>query len=111
MKNFHVIEVKYLGPTNTRGSRVKLTSTRFNDSITLSTDYAHNTTVSQAIEWLEKHGQKVAGTAELSNNTDAILLEAIDGRFYSINDLKQCKHGVSNAVLCAHCIKLSENKK
>jgi hypothetical protein len=51
MKNFHLIEVKYLGATNNKGSRVKLTSLRFpNDSITTSLNYKNNSIKDDAIE-------------------------------------------------------------
>lgn len=40
MDNLHAIQVKYLGPTNTLGSRVKLTSLRFGDSVTIDYDYS-----------------------------------------------------------------------
>ena len=39
LPNYHIIVVSYLGATNSRGSRMKLTSLRFNDSITLNYDY------------------------------------------------------------------------
>jgi len=40
MKNKHAIEVKYIRPTNFRGSRFKLTSNRFKQSLTFRYDYA-----------------------------------------------------------------------
>ena len=64
--NLHLIEVKYLGATNTRGSRVKLTSLRFNDSVTIPYGYEFNNARDIAEAWLvskmTKHG--VVGSGE-----------------------------------------------
>jgi hypothetical protein len=49
----HLIEVKKLGATNTKGSRVKFTSLRFGDSVTISYDYAKNSIDEMFIDWLK----------------------------------------------------------
>lgn len=108
--NFHGIIVKYLGPTDYRGSRVKMKSTRFGDSKTLSLDYEYNHVTEQAAAWLQARGQKIAGRVEIDSNTDMLLLEAIDGRFYSFYHLEQCKHGTPNVAMCAHCMREHEAK-
>jgi hypothetical protein len=51
----HLIEVKYLGATNTRGSRVKITSLRFNDSVTIPYDYTYNSIDDIFEAWLKQH--------------------------------------------------------
>lgn len=61
MKNFHLIEAKYLGPSNTRGSKVKITSLRFNSSITESYSYQFGSTKDQAAETLKNLGFKPVG--------------------------------------------------
>ena len=62
MNNQHLIQVKYLGPTNTSGSKVKLTSLRFpGDSLTMSYDYKYGNTLTQGIEVLKKLGYKLTG--------------------------------------------------
>ena len=60
-KNFHLIEAKYLGATNTSGSRMKLTSLRFNDSITESYSYRHGNISDQAGDLLAELGFKIEG--------------------------------------------------
>lgn len=62
--HFHVFNVKYLGPTNYKGSRVKITTKRFNKSKTISFDHALNNIEDMAAAYLEAHGYKVEGTAE-----------------------------------------------
>ena len=63
MKSYHLIEVKYLGATNTRGSKAKITSLRFpNDSITVSLDYQYNNIRDQAIDLLNSFGFKINGS-------------------------------------------------
>lgn len=64
MENLHIIELKYLGATNTRGSRVKLTSKRFNESKTIAYNYKLNHIEDMAVEYLESKGFDIIGTAE-----------------------------------------------
>lgn len=62
MTNYHLIQVKYVGASNTRGSRVKLTSLRFpSDSVTLSFSYRHSSMIDQALEFLKEAKFKVSG--------------------------------------------------
>ena len=62
MKAVHLIEVKYLGATNTKGSRIKITSLRFpNDSLTTSFDYSANSINHPAIDLLNSFGFKITG--------------------------------------------------
>ena len=56
MLNLHTIEVKYLGATNSRSSRVKLTSLRFGDSVTIGYNPEFNSSVDNAENWLNKNG-------------------------------------------------------
>ena len=46
LPNYHLIVVSYLGATNNRGSRMKLTSLRFNDSVRLNYDNSFKVTQS-----------------------------------------------------------------
>ncbi len=93
MTNYHGVLVQYLGATNTKGSRVKLTSTRHGDSITLSLDYAHNTCHEQAAEWLQNHGQRVVGRTEWkhgNHSADLLILEAdANGQFLPLKKMKE----------------------
>jgi hypothetical protein len=58
MTSVHLIEVKAFGATNSKGSRVKLTSLRFGDSIMVPYDYDFNTTKDLAESVLKKIGFK-----------------------------------------------------
>ena len=49
----HLIEVKKLGATNTKGARVKFTSLRFGDSVTISYDYSKDNISDMFIDWLK----------------------------------------------------------
>lgn len=64
MNTIHTIEVKYLGATNFKGARVKMTSLRFNDSKTISYSYSHNTSYEDAKDWLESEGFNVLYVSE-----------------------------------------------
>ena len=61
-QNLHLIEVKLQGPTNTRGTKVKLTSLRFpGDIVTLSYSYRIGDMLEQGLEILKAGGFKVVG--------------------------------------------------
>jgi hypothetical protein len=66
MENYHIFEVKYLGATNTKGSRVKITSYRFRESITIPFDYALNSINEMAREYLTQRGFDIIGQGEAS---------------------------------------------
>lgn len=50
--NSRILEIKYLGPTNTQGSRVKITDTYFNESIIVSWNYELNNMLEVALDSL-----------------------------------------------------------
>lgn len=62
-QHFHAISVKYIGPTDTKGDRVKLASYRFKSSLTLSRDQETNV-LAQACDKLRSLGFVLVGTAE-----------------------------------------------
>lgn len=64
VKNYHILKVKYIGPTNSRGSRVKITSDRFQQSVTMNYDNAYNTATDIAAAWLLRNGFTVVGKGE-----------------------------------------------
>jgi len=76
-ENLHLIAVKYLGPTNSRGSRIKLESKRFKQSITLSYDYRVGNGVNQAMEYLEQKGFRIVGSGEFGD-TDVIITSTFE---------------------------------
>jgi hypothetical protein len=62
--NYNIIEVKYLGATNTKGSRVKMYSPRFEKSKTISFDYSFNSIDEMAMEYLKKQGFDIIGQGQ-----------------------------------------------
>ena len=75
LTNFHAIQVKYLGPTNTKGNRIKLMSSRFDESITLERDGSIEAR-DQAIKYLLDKGFELIGACE---NGDLIITSAFKG--------------------------------
>lgn len=67
LDNFHILKVTYIGPSNTRGSRVKIESERFEQSIYINYDYRFNRSLDMAQEFLTKKGFKLIGTGEGKN--------------------------------------------
>ena len=61
MKNYHVIKVKYMGPTNFKGSRIKLTSDRFEHSVVIPYNYSFNNALDIAEAWLTEKGFDLVG--------------------------------------------------
>ncbi len=65
--NVHAITIKYIGPTNNRGSRVSITSDRFKERVLISYDYSMNNIYDMAISYLETKGFTITGLAETKN--------------------------------------------
>jgi hypothetical protein len=85
MKHTQAIEVKYVSPTNTRGTRVQLKDTRFNTKITLSYDYEIGNVMIQAIKHLENNGYNiVCYSNNRVNDTYTIMVDSIDNTFKNI---------------------------
>lgn len=64
LPNLHAIEVKFLGPTNANGSRVRLTSARFEQSKTIPYDHRLSSITDMAQVWLSENGFNVLYQAE-----------------------------------------------
>ena len=62
--NLHAIHVKYLWPTDTKWARLKLTSKRFNQSVTLYRDYSTLHFIDQATNYLASIGFSLVGTTD-----------------------------------------------
>lgn len=79
MQNLRCIQVKFLGPTNTRGARVKITENRNSskDSITLNYSYEIGDGLKQAEKYLkEKVGINCIGYTSLGNGLYIILSDS-----------------------------------
>lgn len=87
MQNYHLIEARYFGPTNTRGSRVKLISGRFEQSKTIPYNYEFNNARDIAIDYLEKDGHNVVGSGEV-NGHYVIVVAATDNQFKPLKEVK-----------------------
>lgn len=69
LTNFHALTVKHLWPTDFKGSRIKITSDRFEQSITLNRDYSKSSWLNQAIELLQLKWFNLIWSAECNNKT------------------------------------------
>lgn len=64
--HLHLVRVDYVGPTNTRGSRVKLTSLRFPKNVySTGFDSVYNSTLDQADDILKGMGYTVVSHGEI----------------------------------------------
>lgn len=62
MQSYYIIEAKTLSPTNTRGTKIKLSYLHYvNDTITISYDYKYNSSKDIALEFLKMAGIRVKG--------------------------------------------------
>jgi hypothetical protein len=66
-KQYRAIKVKYLGPTNTKGSRIKLIDERFGQSKTIEYGPNGGDTLDQAHVFLASRGYNIVGHAEMAN--------------------------------------------
>jgi len=62
--NFHILTIKYVGPGNVQGARVKIISERFEQSVTFEFDGNNGNTLEQAEAWLIRKGHNVIGHGE-----------------------------------------------
>ena len=66
-KNYHIITVKRLGATNEKGTRVKITSERFNNTIILPYNYEFETIKDIAVDKL-KDTHDIVGSGETKDS-------------------------------------------
>lgn len=62
--NYHILTIKYIGPSNYNGSRIKIISERFKESRTIGYDHEFNNALEGAENWLENHGFNIIGHGE-----------------------------------------------
>ena len=79
MKTYNIIKIKYLPVTNTRGSKVKLTNERLNESVTIPFDHALNSIEDMAIAYLKSKKIKV-----IAQDIGYLVVAPIDHTFKSI---------------------------
>lgn len=83
MNNSHLVKVKYLGPTNTLGSRIQLITYDVNNfdnrlkptKLTLSYDYASNSVQDQAEKIFKDNGLTIIGANGNQPLEDVFLLK------------------------------------
>jgi hypothetical protein len=95
LPNYHLIVVSYMGATNSRGSRMKLTSLRFGDSVLLSYDYSFNQGKDQAIKYLHDTGFDPIGAGYDEKKGDSII---ICKTFNSLKETKLAKKGIKYKI-------------
>ena len=71
------VTVRYIGPTNHRGSRIKLNLPRFEESLTISYDYTKKDAEDGAVKHLAAHGLVPVARACGADHS-AILLFSFD---------------------------------
>lgn len=59
--HFKTFKVKFLGATNYRGSRVKITDTRLGNSVTIPYNYKFNNINEIAFDYLNSKGLEIEG--------------------------------------------------
>lgn len=85
--NKHLVKVSFLGPTDYKGSRVKLTSMRFEkNSVTISKDYQFNSSIEQAVYWLEKNGYKPLFVGELPKGEYMVVCDEFNPLLRMVSD-------------------------
>ena len=63
-QNFHILKIGFIGASEHRPSRVKITSERFKQSVLFSYDHEYNNTLQCATEWLLNNGFNIVGHGE-----------------------------------------------
>lgn len=84
IQNLRAFEVKYLGPTNHNGARVKITDTRHNKSIIVPYDYEASNASEIALKYLNKKGFRIVKKVCLER-TDLLLTKNFETAFGKVN--------------------------
>jgi hypothetical protein len=79
-KTLIAVSVRFLGATNTKGARVKLTLSRFNESKTIPYDYEKNNAEGVAIAFFLGHG--IQPFARYCTSKGSTLLFAFEERLW-----------------------------
>lgn len=69
--------VKYLGPTNTLGSRVKLSFPRYGKGLIIPYDYTHSKCEEMAIRHLRTLGVECEYSSHLSQNEQVLTISCL----------------------------------
>ena len=72
--NTRVINCKYLGPTNTQGSRIKISDHHFKESVTIPYDYSFSNALEGAVNYLIDKGFDVVGFNSECHKTEYIII-------------------------------------
>jgi len=72
--NTRILNVKYLGPTNTKGSRIKIIDHHFNQSVTISYNYEYSNALQGAVDYLLENGWDVIGFNSECHKTEYIII-------------------------------------
>jgi len=113
IQNYRALEVKYLGPTNSSGSKIKIIDHRFDKSKAIPYNHSENSALDGAVSYLEKLGIKFLGKAESKDSmflftdnfsTDITIKpyeikEISEDKFNKINKENSTKIGSEKYVL------------
>ena len=68
MTHYRGIKVKYIGATNYKGSRIKITDERFDQSKIIDYSYKYGNVLDQSIDYLQNNGFNIIGYSEMKND-------------------------------------------
>jgi hypothetical protein len=71
---YRPFKVKYLTPGSVRGSRIKITDLRREESITIEYDDGKGQAIDQAAEYLTKRGIKIEAMSMAFKDSEILLL-------------------------------------
>ncbi len=72
--NTRIINCKYLGATNTQGSRIKIIDRHFKESVTIPYNYEFSSTLEGAVHYLLEKGFDVVGFNSECHKTEYIII-------------------------------------
>jgi hypothetical protein len=85
MNNYHIIGIRWIAPTGNQPGRIKLSSHRFQDSITVPFDYTFNSMSEQSMHLLNRIGFKVIGYGAYSDRDDVIITSTFEPLKHMLN--------------------------
>tara|TARA_Y100001963_G_scaffold155785_1_gene247820 strand:+ start:1094 stop:1414 length:321 start_codon:yes stop_codon:yes gene_type:complete len=86
--HYKQLNIKYLGATDTKGSRIKITDTRLKESKTISFDYKFNSILEIVIDYFIENGYKNIISGFTSDEITGAYNLLINDFTFSLKNLK-----------------------
>lgn len=93
LQALHLIDIKFISPTNLHGARVKISDIRFDESVTIPYDYAFNQALDVALDWIKNNTTLKPYAYGTTKDNYFIVIKPVDHQFKSLKSARKEKTG------------------